>query len=616
MVWGVEGRYTGLPLLDNSSGCRIIALVDGLPSARPSDARMEPTCLSDPDVKRLLLFFPCLVFLVSAVSADDPTSDVPLSHRIYQTVDRFEARGWFDEPVSGVRPYTRRQAARFLLRILRRADSGASLSQTERGVLDRHRAEFGVELARLGYASASSSPKRGMVGRLFGGDNLFAWQDSVATVAIDPLFRQRLLLVRGGGRTAETVSQTYVGGIVRGTFHNRLGFRIRHFEAREWSTRMRTSRGDVVARPIEDVQLKGKTVDFREAAFQLIWAAPWFNLDIGKGSLDWGPGRTGNLFLTDYAPPFGLVRLRASYGRVVFTHVVGLLRARAGLIDSTRTRIDNGHVRTFLRSKHLAAHRVEIALSGRVSLGLQEAVVYGDRRPEFLYLPPATVLTAAQTYIGDRDNLMVGLDLSARPARNLRAYFALFFDDLKKFSPGAFSNKFAFQVGFLWVDPFGLPDTDLQMEYIRLEPFVYSHHFDINTHEHFDALLGYPSGPNADRIFGSVTHRFSPALSLRVALDRERQGENILNPDGSLVNVGGDAEQGQRPLDPLTKRFMDGIRETRTRLGVGIAYEPLRDLLFTLQYQATAAGNVLLPGGNRGNGRIHIWTMTADFNFF
>ena len=311
-----------------------------------------------------------------------------------------------------------------------------------------------------------------------------------------------------------------------------------------------------------------------------------------------------------------MVRLRVTHGRVAFVHIAGFLRARSGLIDTTRTRIDNGHVRNLLRSKNLAAHRLEITFPKGISIGLQEAVIYADRNPELLYLSPISVLTAAQSYLGNTDNLMVGVDLSARPAPNLKAYFALTFDDLQKFSPGAFANKYALQAGFLWVDPFRLCDTDLRVEYIHLEPFVYSHNFQINTYEHFDALLGYPLGPNADRIFGQIVHRFSPALSLFIAFNRERQGENSLSPDGSLVNIGGNAAQGRRPSDPATRRFLSGNVETLTRFGIGLTYEPIRDFLFNLHYATTSAGNVPLPSGSRGNARSQLWTVTTDLNFF
>jgi len=557
----------------------------------------------------------CLGAFATLASADDPSTDVPLFHGVYQVIDRFDARGWLNRPVSATRPYSRYQVCRLLWQIHEHTQTGHVLTRTEQALLSRYLAEFDQDLRSLGFDRLSPPQKRGAWTRALDG-LLFGWQDSAAAVAVAPVFRQRLVQERGNGSSDETVSQTYVGGLLRGTYRNHLGFRVRHFEAREWSTRLRTSRQDVLAHPIEAVQLKGKTVDFREATFQVVCATPWFDLDLGKASLDWGPGRMGNLFLTNNAPSFGMIRLKASHGPATFTHIGGFLRARPGLIDSIGSRVDNGHSRTLPRPKHLAAHRLELALSKGIVLGLQEAVVYGDRAPEFLYLCPAAVLIAAQSYLGDTDNLAVGVDLSVRLPQNLQVHLALFLDDINKFSPGAFSNKYAVQVGLFWVDPLGLPDSDLRIEYVRLEPFVYSHHFDINTYEHFDAPLGHPLGPNADRISGQIAHRLSPSLSLSLDLQRERQGENFLNADGNLVNVGGDAEQGRRPADPEVKRFLSGVVETRTELGAGLTCQPTAALRLNLHYRTVAAGNILLSEKQRGNARHHTWSFTLDLNFF
>jgi hypothetical protein len=43
------------------------------------------------------------------------------------------------------------------------------------------------------------------------------------------------------------------------------------------------------------------------------------------------------------------------------------------------------------------------------------------------------------------------------------------------------------------------------LEYVHIEPFVYSHRYAVNTYEHFDALLGYPIGPNADRLHAELS---------------------------------------------------------------------------------------------------------------
>ncbi len=556
------------------------------------------------------------VFLLLAVlspwltaHADDNTPEVPLAHGVYRALDRYDARGWLDAAAPQIRPYTRLKVARLLLQVLQKAKAQAAMSGTEQGILRRHLAEFRTEVARLGHTPVPAAS--GALERLAGA--LFSWQDSAASVQLEAVFRQRLILIRGQVREKESVSQTHIGAVVRGVLGDRFGFRARHFEAREWSTRQRLTRADVLARPIELVQFKDKAADFREATYQLVWATRWFDADAAKGSVDWGPGRSGNLMLSPFAPSFGMARVRAAFGRVRFSHILGFLQAGSDLIDPSRTLVDNGYRRTFLRAKAIAAHRVEVDLSPRARLGFQEAVIFGDRDFEFLYASPVSVLTAAQMSVGDKDNLAVGVDLSVRPVPGMQTYVAVFMDDLRKFSPGDFSNKLAAQAGVFWVDPVGLEDTDIRVEFLHIEPFVYSHRFNINAFTHFDALLGYPTGPNSERIWTRLTHRLSPSLSASLSLDRTRHGENVENSDGTVTNVGGDAQLGRRPTDAAVRDFMSGTVQKRTGIGADLVFEPVRNLVLTANYRLTRSNN---PVGTRMDGSTHDWRVTLDLNFF
>ena len=531
---------------------------------------------------RLLTCVPMFFYLASPVIGEDASPDIPLHHPVYPLLDRLNARGWIAVP--DTRPLTRIQVAQILSTV-----SNQSMSATERGLVNRYIAEL------ENRAAFTREPR-------------WTWRDSAASVILEPLVRQQVIARRGDGFVNETASQTYIGGSVRGRFYT-LGFYARHFEAREWSNQPRLRREDVLAHPIEDVQLKGKKADFRESAFQLAWANSWMRIDAGKGSLNWGPGRTGNLLISDNAPSYGLFRLQASHGRLRYTHIASSLRARPGSIDTTRRWIDNGHVRIFLRRKRLAAHRLEIAFS-KVRIGVHEAVVYGDRGFEPLYVLPVAVFAGTQNHLGNRDNLVIGADISAYIRTGLTLYGAWFFDDMVKFDPDAFSNQFAFQVGAFWVDPMGLRDTDVRAEYVRVEPYVYAHNFDINTYEHYDTLLGYPTGPNADRYFAQVTHRFSPSLNASLTFERERQGENPVNPDGTVDNVGGNAQLGRRPQDAPTRDFMSGDVETHQKIGGRVVFAPVRNWTLQVQYQH----HRIITQQSRATG--HEWTATMDVNFY
>ena len=561
---------------------------------------------------RSVTLFLAVLSLSRIVHAGDNTPDVPLNHTVYRTLERYDVHGWLDPAASQIRPYTRLEVARLLIQVLRNGDALAAMSGTERAILQRHLSSFRTEAARLGHAT--SAAEAGVFEQL--ARTLYSWRDTSASVAVDALFRQRLILLRGEVRERETVSQTHIGAIVRGTLGDRIGFRARHFEAREWSTLPRLTRADVLARRVELVQFKGKAADFREATCQLVWATRWFAADAVKGSLDWGPGRSGNLLMAPFAPTFGMARFRTAYRRVRFIHVLGFLEADSDLIDASRTRFDNGHRRTFLRAKAIAAHRVEVDVSPRIRLGFQEAVIYGDRDFEFLYASPVSVLTAAQMAVGDRDNLAAGLDISLRPVKRFQTYLALFMDDLRKFSPGDFSNKLAAQAGVFWTDAFGLRDTDFRAEFVHIEPFVYSHRFNINAYTHFDALLGYPTGPNSERFWARLTHRFSPSVSATLSFERTRLGENVENSDGTLTNVGGDARLGRRPEDPAVREFLSGTVEKRSQAGVDLVLEPFSDLVISATYLLTRGSNVPLKGGRRGDGGTHDLRITLDLNFY
>lgn len=551
--------------------------------------------------KKMWIIVVLLGCLMCRSAGADSTPDVPLGHPVYGFLDRAAARKLVRVP--HMRPMSRRHVARLLKDTQVRQDI---LSQTERGLLDRYLAEFGWDVEVFGGEPQAVTP-------WLEGGPVWAWRDSVASVAVAPFFRQGVIAHRGDGLREETVSQTYLGGTVWGQFHN-FGFRARHFEAREWSTLQRVRPAEVLAQT-ETVQLKGKSADFREGVFQLVWGNGWVRLDGGKGSVDWGPGGTGNLFLGSDVPTYGLFRLQTGYKNIRYIHLAGSLQARAGLYDTTRRRIDNGHVRIFLRQKRLAAHRLEVGFKN-VTLGVQESVVYGDRGFEPLYVMPVTFFVAVQNHLENRDNVAMGFDLSWRSASGLELYGACFFDDLAKLSPSAFSNKFGLQTGVFWVDPLGLSDLDIRAEYVRLEPFVYSHNFDINTYEHYSTLLGHRIGPNADLWHVKMVYRFAPWMQAEVLFERERQGENPVEMDGTVVNVGGNAQQGRRPTDVPERIFMAGDVETHRRLGVGIQFMPIHNWNLQMTYKHVQNGNVLLPDDSRGQTIGHAWMMTFDVSFY
>ena len=78
---------------------------------------------------------------------------------------------------------------------------------------------------------------------------------------------------------------------------------------------------------------------------------------------------------------------------------------------------------------------------------------------------------------------MMGLDVDVRPRPGMRLYASYVVDDLKKLKifSDDFANKSSLQSGFFFADPLGLVDTDLRGEYVRIEPWIFTHKIPIKT---------------------------------------------------------------------------------------------------------------------------------------
>jgi len=540
-----------------------------------------------------------------AGGARDISVNVPLEHRSYRVIERFEARGYLTGLGNGIRPFSRTEMSRTLSRVDSLSRRGSAvLSAVEAEELRLLLAEFGAEAAGTPRGDSSSAPSRGTRGW-----PPLQYRHDRGDLWADLLLRQQTDLFSGRGRDeAERVFRNRVGGVVWGQVGDRLGFRIAFMQTREQGSRHYSLRSDVFERRLEIPQLKGDLADFHEgSAYVTFSLEPFADVEIGKDQVQWGPAPRQNLGLGSSAPAFDMVRLRARYGVFKLVSVAGKLRPCPNRPDSPgcgdsgdndASYIVNGMSRTLEPDKYLAAHRLEAAVTPWLDLGFQEVVIYGDRGPEVSYLNPIMFYWAAQSYLGDMDNLMMGFDASIHPGNGIRVYAAYVVDDLKKlrvFSDD-FVNKFSLQVGLLWVDPMGLRDVDLRAEYVRIEPWMYTHKYPINTFRHFDGPLGHPLGPNSDRWQVEVDRRFTPALSLGLHLTRTRHGSNELLADDTIVNVGGDLHRGWRPGDERhVKDFLAGNRHQWMQLGARFEYRPWNHLEVRCGYEHEWGNNVPLP---------------------
>ena len=544
-------------------------------------------------------------------SADNSTN-VPIDHWVYGYLDRCESLGLTTALRNGIKPFTRLEVSAALNQVHR--TSRAEMSLIERRELDLLRVEFAVSEemdppAGAPHRTAHQELRPRAEFALQSDQPLLHYGGRQGSLFADMLVRNQIDVMDGRGRDqTEQVFRNRLGAVVWGEAWGRIGFRVAFAQTREQGTRNYHLRGDVFERRLEMPQLKGNRVDYHEGTALLSFAIlPQLRLEVGKGVASWGPVAGDNLVLSNNAPAFDMIRLRGRFGALKLVSIAGTLRPCpdrpdsplcAGVGDSTATYVANGITRALDRDKQIAAHRLEVSVAPWLDVGFHEVLVYGDRGPQLTYLNPIMFYWAAQSYQGDKDNLMMGVDFDVHPGNGMKFYLAYAVDDLKKlrvFSDD-FANKFSLQTGFSWLNPASLRDTDIGIDYTRIEPWIYTHKFPINTFRHFDSPLGHSLGPNADHLQAELRRRLAPGLAVSVALSRTRKGSNQLLADGSIVNVGGDLHRGWRPGDERSaKKFLEGNLHTWTGVALAASWRLLPRLTVTARVVTEVGDNVPLP---------------------
>lgn len=473
--------------------------------------------------------------------------NLPSDHWAYDFIERLETRGLFKSIDCCSKPLSRREVSDIILQVERRlATEGDILSPAEKGLWEQLKGEFYEELKdhQLKIDPRQREP------------HLFSWGEGNSIIYVDLYLDQRFDLKRKDRRR---ISQTTLGGILRGRLKGNLVFNV--------DARNSLLKGADIKKETFDpskgspITVSGNNVYTDQAGAYFVLQLPWFQLELGKDRASWGPGYHGNLTLSENIPLFDMIKLKTRFSRFRFIYLHGFLRSKFG-------------------RKYIAAHRLELMVKPGLYLAGSETVIYGGRGLEFEYLNPLMPYHVAEHHLGDKDNNTMSLDITVSLIKNCKFYGELFIDDLTlSENPFTyFGNKFAFQVGSFLTNPLGLRDSQLRLEYTRVEPFVYTHQDSINTYLHYDKIIGYWLGPNADDLFLKIDYQPIRDIKLSFLWERIRKGE-------------GDATTPHRKEEGPGKHFLSGVVEKKHILGFNLTCQIRRDIFLSLNYKLLRVEN-------------------------
>jgi len=413
------------------------------------------------------------------------------------------------------------------------------LSTTESEILKQLKAEFHQELIQLSSQNFHGKER-----------HLMVFEDSTYTIAMDGLFRQNFLIEQNGKTNAR--SRTTLGGTVRGTLHESLGFHL--------FFKNTLIRGEDIQRERfnpslgEPVTISGENVFSDDASAYIVLELPWAELQLGRDRVQWGPGLASNLMFSANNPRLDMFRIKAQYGPFHFTSLHGKLGSSLG-------------------QKYVAAHRLEVRIKPWLIMGAAEAVVYGLRNAEPMYMNPLMPYHIAEHHLGDQDNNTMSFDWTIYPFKNHKCYAELFIDDWTsaKNPLTYYGNKFAFLLGWRWANPLGFTNVDIDMEYTRVEPFVYTHEDSINRYIHYDTPMGHWLGPDSDDLLLKGTILLHRDVTGILHARHTRQGEmDVDTPHQDFM--------GKR------KTFLSGTVESTWDVGMEMRVQLFKDAFLFAAY--------------------------------
>ena len=178
------------------------------------------------------------------------------------------------------------------------------------------------------------------------------------------------------------------------------------------------------------------SVQFPHRAYMSFGGERW-NLQVGRDALDWGNGRTGNLYISGYSAPHDYARLSTFWRNFKFSalwlsldpHIVTSEREFTGYtydVDFDGVEDDPDDIDVYepdKEEKNLIAHRFEVRLWNRLTLAATEGIIFGRDRVELRHFNPLYLYHNLYTNTRNVGNTHMSyeFDLAITPGLNLYA---------------------------------------------------------------------------------------------------------------------------------------------------------------------------------------------------
>lgn len=419
------------------------------------------------------------------------STNVPLYHWSYDAVEKLANYRLIDSAMLTTRPLSRLEMARHVARAREALAQRQDMPEILTAILDRLTREYQSELAQLGLLEGSYNS---------------SYFKPVEDPYVKYLYaRNAADLENRRGDVFERGSNVRAGLASRAVLFDRFGFYL-HPE---------------YAGALEG----GSDVDII-AGYGKVQVGP-FELEAGRDSLWWGPGRHGSILMSNNARPFDMLKIAIPQPVQLpwIFRVLGPVRAEWFL---TQLEADRDYPRT-----KLAGLRVHVKPHPLVELGASRVVMLGGRgRPGVGWFDYVRTMLALSER--EEDNQIAGFDASVLiplPQNGLLRSVKLYVDAAGEDEAGYLPTKWAELIGVQFNDIFKTGRTDVRIEYADTHvpgyPGVfYSHSIYRSGYTYDGRVIGHHIGTDSRSLFLQVSHYLADDLLVDVAYDRRTHRVN------------------------------------------------------------------------------------------
>jgi hypothetical protein len=505
------------------------------------------------------------------------TEYVPVNNNVYTFLERMDALGFISSYNSFELPKTRHEIVSFIKEVDLHKDK---LDAVDHSILDDLKTEFEYDL----YGTLNNSMS------LFGkGDyNPFNQKEKYIYTQADSGLGTLFINLTGeadgiikSDRTANKTTSAklgIIGGEIRGTVLNNFGFYISGSNGlllgdKETSFLQKDLQYNFKLNEKPGSTFFDETAGYLTADFNLI------RFKIGRDRIKIGYGYIGAL-IDDNSPPFDYIGMNINYGILTFSYFHAKIAGYPGNQPDSVTASVN-----LVGEKYIGYHRIGINPSKYTEFRIGEFIIYANRPLEFSYVNPFNFYKSAEHAGQDRDNSMLFFDISNRSICGLKLYSYLLLDDIDfgKLFTGWYGNQTIWNLGLTSSNFYKYLPLDIKAEYQRIEPYVFTHRLQYNNFTNLGYPLGTFTSPNSELFFTELTYRFNYRCSGSLGFIYGIHGANPINPDGSVLNVGGDINLGHRAFDSETIHFLNGDLEYQRIVSASINYEPYKEINLILK---------------------------------